>query len=66
MCVNLATLKTILIDGDGVIWRANEAMPGALDFFDLLKQRDMDWALLTNNNSHVQDLGELAAALQAA
>jgi len=64
--VNLATLKTILIDGDGVIWRANEAVPGALDFFDLLKQRDMDWALLTNNNSHVQGLGELAAALQAA
>ena len=64
--MNLATLKTILIDGDGVIWRANEAVPGALDFFDLLKQRDMDWALLTNNNSHVQGLGELAAALQAA
>ena len=50
--MNLATLKTILIDGDGVIWRANEAVPGALDFFDLLKQRDMDWALLTNNNTH--------------
>lgn len=49
--MNLGSLKTILIDGDGVIWRINELVPGALDFFEVLKRRGMDWALLTNNNT---------------
>jgi 4-nitrophenyl phosphatase len=49
--MNLAKLKTVLMDGDGVIWRGNEAVPGALAFLDLLQQRGMDWALLTNNNT---------------
>ena len=35
--MNLATLETILMDGDavicdGVIWRSNEAVPGVQDF----------------------------------
>jgi 4-nitrophenyl phosphatase len=49
--MNLGALETVLIDGDGVIWRADEVVPGALDFFDVLKQRGIEWALLTNNNT---------------
>jgi 4-nitrophenyl phosphatase len=53
--MNLSTLKTVLIDGDGVLWRADEAMPGFLDFFDVLRERGIDWALLTNNNTRTVD-----------
>ena len=49
MFMNLAALKTILIDG--MIWHDNEVVPSALDFFDLLQQRGMGWALLINNNA---------------
>ncbi len=49
--MNLTTLETILIDGDGVLWRSNEAIPGLGRFFDVLEQRGINWALLTNNNT---------------
>jgi 4-nitrophenyl phosphatase len=49
--MNLQSLRTVLLDGDGVIWRADEVVPGALDFFAVLEQRGIEWALLTNNNT---------------
>ena len=53
--MNLLTLKTLLIDGDGVLWRDNEALPGFLHFFAVLEQRGIQWALLTNNNTRTVD-----------
>jgi 4-nitrophenyl phosphatase len=53
--MNLATLKTLLLDGDGVLWRANDAIPGLNRFFDVLAQRTIRWALLTNNNTRTVD-----------
>lgn len=47
--MNFTTLRTLLIDGDGVLWQANQPMPGLVHFFDVLKARRIDWALLTNN-----------------
>ncbi len=44
--------KTILLDGDGVLWKSNQPMPGISDFFNILDQHEVRWALLTNNNSH--------------
>ncbi len=49
--MDLTTLQTILIDGDGVLWHSNEAIPGLGHFFDVLEQRGINWALLTNNNT---------------
>lgn len=54
--MNLQTLKTLLIDGDGVLWHSNEPMPGLGRFFDVLDRRGIDWALLTNNNTHTVDM----------
>lgn len=53
--MNLTTLRTLLIDGDGVLWQANEPMPGIVHFFDVLRARRIDWALLTNNATHTTE-----------
>lgn len=47
--MELANLKTLLIDGDGVLWHSNTPMPDLNHFFDVLEQRGINWALLTNN-----------------
>jgi 4-nitrophenyl phosphatase len=47
----LPRYKTILLDGDGVLWKANDPLPGLNAFFDFLHDQGIGWALLTNNNS---------------
>ena len=49
--MDLNQIETFLIDGDGVLWRGDRAMPGLDHFFDVLRARGMRWALLTNNNT---------------
>lgn len=60
--MNLAHLKTLLIDGDGVLWRGDRALPGLQRFYDILRLRGIRWALLTNNNTRTvsQYLDKLA------
>lgn len=53
--MKLHTLKTLLIDGDGVLWRGNEPLPGLRRFFDVLAARGIQWALLTNNAMRTPD-----------
>jgi len=53
--MKLADIKTLLIDGDGVLWRDNVPMPGLLPFFAVLEHRRIQWALLTNNNTRTVD-----------
>ena len=50
--MNLKRYTTILLDGDGVLWRSNIPLPGINPFFDFLESEGVKWALLTNNNSH--------------
>lgn len=49
--MELGHIDTFLIDGDGVLWRGDQAMPGLDHFFDILRRRGIRWALLTNNNT---------------
>ena len=49
--MHIENLKTLLIDGDGVLWRSDQAMPGIKLFFNTLDQQNIEWALLTNNNT---------------
>lgn len=60
--MDLAAIGTLLIDGDGVLWRGDRALPGLRQFFDVLKLRSIRWALLTNNNTRTvgQYLDKLA------
>lgn len=46
---NLARLRTLLIDLDGVVYRGNTPIPGAEDFFDFLRAQGYDFGVLTNN-----------------
>jgi HAD superfamily hydrolase (TIGR01457 family) len=49
--MKLQKYKTILLDGDGVLWKSNQPIPGIKPFFDLLNDLGVRWALLTNNNT---------------
>jgi HAD superfamily hydrolase (TIGR01457 family) len=49
--MNLLPFKTVLLDGDGVLWKSDEPIPGINPFFDFLSERKIKWALLTNNNT---------------
>ena len=49
--MKLQKYKTILLDGDGVLWKANQPIPGIKPFFDQLDTLGIRWALLTNNNT---------------
>lgn len=49
--MNLKKYAAILIDGDGVLWKANDPIPGINPFFDFLANQGIRWALLTNNNT---------------
>lgn len=53
--MKLEKLKTLLIDGDGVLWHSTEPVPGLGRFFDVLDRRGINWALLTNNNTQTVD-----------
>jgi 4-nitrophenyl phosphatase len=60
--MDLSTLRTLLVDGDGVLWRGDRALPGLHRFYEVLKLRGIRWALLTNNNTRTvgQYLDKLA------
>lgn len=49
--MNLPPFKTLLLDGDGVLWKSDDPIPGINLFFDFLSERKIKWALLTNNNT---------------
>jgi 4-nitrophenyl phosphatase len=50
--MKLSRYTAILLDGDGVLWKSDQPLPGINPFFDFLESEGIKWALLTNNNSH--------------
>lgn len=44
--------KAILFDGDGVLWTSDQPQKGINALFNYLSEKEIRWALLTNNNSH--------------
>ncbi len=40
-----------LLDGDGVLWRAGELLPGVKDFLALLKEKGIGYSFISNNSS---------------
>ncbi len=49
--MGLKKYTAILLDGDGVLWKSNDPIPGISPFFDFLVEQGIKWALLTNNNT---------------
>ena len=48
---SLSEIRGLIIDMDGVLWRGNEALPGAVDLIPALRQKSIPFMLVTNNAS---------------
>ena len=44
-------VQGIVMDLDGVVWRGDELLPGAVALFDLLERRALPFAAATNNSA---------------
>jgi 4-nitrophenyl phosphatase len=47
--LNFSTIRAVVTDMDGVLWRGDETLPGVTEFFALLRSRGISIALATNN-----------------
>lgn len=52
--MDFSRIKAVVADMDGVLWRQDMALPGFLEFFDLMQQRNLPYVLATNNSSKSQ------------
>lgn len=48
-------IQALIIDMDGVLWEGTRALPGLIDFFKVLRQKQLPFILATNNASLTQD-----------
>jgi 4-nitrophenyl phosphatase len=51
MSLDLTHIRNFIIDMDGVIWHGDVPMPRLVEFFDTLRQRNIQFVLATNNAS---------------
>ena len=48
---DLAAVKALAIDMDGVVWRGNTALPGLVEFFDFIHRLKLPYMLVSNNST---------------
>lgn len=65
---SLSTIRHLIIDMDGVLWRGDYPLPGLIPFFELLRRRSIGFVLATNNASqtpeqYVAKLARMGVAL---
>jgi 4-nitrophenyl phosphatase len=53
MALTLQTIRTLILDMDGVLWRGETPMPGLAEFFATLRELDIGFVLATNNATKV-------------
>jgi 4-nitrophenyl phosphatase len=53
--LDLATVKGLLVDMDGVLYRGQAPIPGAENFIAFLRHQEISFLLLTNNSSLTPD-----------
>lgn len=51
MTLNFASLRAVVLDMDGVLWRGGEVLPGVPEFFAFARQHGIKYAFATNNSS---------------
>ena len=49
--LDLTAIRAVVSDMDGVLWRSTDILPGAADFFALLRRRRIPFVLASNNSS---------------
>jgi 4-nitrophenyl phosphatase len=64
MSIPFTSIRAVILDMDGVLWRGSEILPGVADFFAFLQQRAIPFALATNNstktvNTYVERLNSI-------
>jgi len=69
MITALAKVKGLIIDMDGVLWHGSVPMPGLLEFFQILREREIRFILATNNagltpGQYVAKLGGMGVAVK--
>jgi 4-nitrophenyl phosphatase len=47
----LNTIRALIIDIDGVLWKGTQALPGVPGFFDFLRQRKIPFIIASNNSA---------------
>jgi 4-nitrophenyl phosphatase len=52
---SFTNIRALIIDMDGVLWHGEHPMPGLLEFFQLLRDRQLPFILATNNAGMTQD-----------
>jgi 4-nitrophenyl phosphatase len=62
--MNFSDIEAVVMDMDGVLWTGDVALPGLVPFFDLLRARNIPFALATNNSgkspaTYVQKLAKM-------
>jgi 4-nitrophenyl phosphatase len=51
MTILFSSLRAVVLDMDGVLWRANQVLPGVAEFFAFVQQHQIGFALATNNST---------------
>ncbi len=69
MSIPFASLRAVILDMDGVLWRSNLVLPGVAEFFEFVQQRGIGFALATNNStktvaSYVERLNRVGVPAQ--
>lgn len=49
--MNVETIRAVISDMDGVLWRGAETLPGVPEFFLFLRERGIPYVLATNNST---------------
>jgi 4-nitrophenyl phosphatase len=49
MTLPLTNIRAMIIDMDGVLWHGSQPMPGLVDFFNVIRQKNIRFILATNN-----------------
>jgi 4-nitrophenyl phosphatase len=67
--VALQSLRHLIVDMDGVLYRGKEAIPGTAGFLDFLRQQGLGFVLATNNSTrtpqqYVSKLADMGVRVQ--
>lgn len=52
--MNFSAIRALVFDMDGVLWRGDDALPGLVELFTFLAERDLPFCLATNNSRRTQ------------
>jgi len=64
MVTPLSRMRYLIMDMDGVLYRGNTALPGAMEFLPWLEERRIEYLMLTNNSGRTPaGWGDKMAAL---